>query len=85
MTSRNPGLANPGQRGSGQAFLRSNVKNNTPLPFSQGAAIMYETHISKPNHRPEQRNAPNANAALSRLVDVAQAAVDDARAEGGTR
>ncbi len=46
---------------------------------------MYETHISKPNHRPEQRNAPNANAALSRLVDVAQAAVDDARAEGGTR
>lgn len=43
---------------------------------------MYETNISKPKHRTEQRNAPNITSALSIFVDMAQAAVNDARAAG---
>lgn len=33
-------------------------------------------------HTEARRNAPNVNSTLSNLVDVAQAAVDDARAAG---
>ncbi len=40
------------------------------------------TTTNIPTHTETRRNAPNVNSTLSILVDVAQAAVDDARVAG---
>lgn len=43
---------------------------------------MSQRDATRESTEDREKNAPNANSALSRLVDVAQAAVDDARAAG---
>lgn len=43
---------------------------------------MSQRDATRESTEDREKNAPNANATLSRLVDAAQAAIDDARAAG---